>query len=69
MEWSGTAAGSAEQVISQDTDDNPDAVLPADFLALFVGAARILDADFVDASRWVEVADLGRDLGVETEPV
>src|SRR5664280_1563412 len=58
---------SAKQVVFHDRVERTEAIPPADFFALFVGAAVIADADLVDHA--VEPRHLGGDLRLESEPV
>src|SRR4051794_14124895 len=64
--------------ISDDAPEGLDAVLPADVLALLVGATVVGDRDLVHAAlplgqavrgRHLEPRHLGRHLGLEPEPV
>jgi hypothetical protein len=53
--------------VLQQAPETPDAVLPSDLLALFIGSAPVSDADFVDPQP--PFGNLDRDLRLKTKAV
>src|SRR5689334_3219437 len=55
-----------EQAVAQDANHGPDCVLPADFLALDVGAPEIRNTDFINPHAR-DSRDLRGQLGLDAE--
>ncbi len=53
--------------VTQDAVDRPEAVLPADLLAILESASGILYADFVDPGPSLQSGDLRREFWLDTE--